>query len=273
MSVRVLGRRTFAAVVSYLAFSTVLDCPLRAASIEKFSIIQNATTVGTIVATTDGDSINVEYAVNDNGRGPKHHETIRIGPNSIPVEWTVSGTSLMGGPVSEKYSWHSGKATWTCQADHGEVAKEMPLLYVVNDDSPWALFIYARALLEAPDHVLDLLPSGAMRLARVQDVTVGAGAEAVPVTIYRIDGAKLDSGYVMLDQSQRLFAVFGDGGLTVRAGFEKDADFIDKTSRDLGFDRAHEEQRKLRHHFDAPLRIRNVRIFDPREKSSGLNFP
>ena len=238
-----------------------------AGSQENFSIVQGATTVGTISAITDsvateGALINVDYAVSENGRGPKHHETVRLGPNFIPVEWTVLGTSLMGGPVSEKYSWQSGRATWTSQADHGDVPAAKAPLYVVNDDSPWALFVYARALLEASDHTLDVMPSGTLRLTHVRDLTVGA--DAVPVSIYRIDGAKLEPNYVMLDRSQRLFASFGEGAVVVRQGHEKDADFISKISRDLGFDLAREEQRKLRHQFDAPVRIRNVRIFDPR---------
>ncbi len=150
-----------------------------AASVENFSMVQGATTVGTISVTTDsiateGSLINVDYAVNENGRGPKHHETIRLGPNFIPVEWTVIGTSLMGGPVSEKYSWQSGHATWTSQADHGDVPAAKPPLYVVNDDSPWALFVYARALLETSSHTLDVLPSGTLRLSEVRDLTVGA---------------------------------------------------------------------------------------------------
>jgi len=242
-----------------------------ATSIEKLSIVQGDTTVGTISAKTDGPVVSVDYAVSENGRGPKHHETIRLGSNFIPVEWTVSGTSLMGGPVSEKYSWQSGRATWTSQADHGDVAAANPPLYVVNDDSPWALFVYARALLKTSGHELDVLPSGTMRLAEVRALTVGTGKDAVPVTIYRIDGTKLESDYVMLDRSQRLFASFGGGALTVRQGREKDAAFISKISHDLGFELAREEQRKLRHQFDAPVRIRNVRIFDP--KTGQLSGP
>jgi imidazolonepropionase-like amidohydrolase len=235
-----------------------------AASLEKLSIIQGATTVGTISAAIVGTVTNVDYAVTENGRGPKHHETIRVGPNLIPDEWTVSGTSLMGGPVSEKYSWQSGRATWTSQADHGDVPAAKPPLYVVNDDSPWALFVYARALLKTSNHTLDVVPGGTMRLTQVRRLIVGTGKNAVPVAIYRIDGAKLGSDYVMLDRSQRLFASFGEGALTVRQGHEKDADLISTISHDLGFELAREEQRKLRHQFDAPVRIRNVRIFDPR---------
>ncbi len=234
-----------------------------ATSVEKLSIIQGETTVGTISATTEGAVINVDYAVSENGRGPKHHETIHLGPNFIPIEWTVAGTSLMGGPVSERYSWQSGKATWISQADHGDAAVPKPPLYVVNDDSPWALFVYARALLKTSSHALDVLPSGTMKLAEVRALTVGTGKNAVSVTIYRIDGAKLESDYVMLDRSGRLFASFGGGALTLRQGHEDDADLISRISHDLGFELARDEQRKLGHQFDAPVRIRDVRIFDP----------
>jgi hypothetical protein len=253
--------RAFALLLfSLIAFAT----PAIAAAVEKFSMIQGATTVGTISAATEGAVVNVDYAVNENGRGPKHHETIHLGANSIPVEWTVTGTSLMGGPVAEKYSWQSGRATWTSQADHGDVAAAEPALYIVNDDSPWAIFVYATALLKMPKHTLDVLPSGSLSLTEVRELTVGAAKDAITVTIYRIVGAKLEPTYVMLDRSGRLFAAFGEGAVTVREGRESDADAISKISHDLGFDLARDEQRKLRHQFDAPVRIRNVRIFDPR---------
>ncbi len=264
MSFRTLGHSAIRAVALTSCFVIALAARGIAASLDNLSIIQGATIVGSISASTEGDLINVDYVVNENGRGPKHHETIRLGPDFMPVQWTVSGTSLMGGPVSEKYSWQSGKAVWTSQADHGDVPAAKPSLYVVDDDSPWALFVYARALLSAPGHALDVLPSGTMRLTQVRELKIGTGNDAVPVTIDRIDGAKLEPEYVMLDRSQRLFAAFGEGALIVRQGYEKDSDLINSISRDLGFDLAREEQRKLKHQFNAPLRIRDVRIFDPR---------
>jgi hypothetical protein len=267
------GFQTVAYFATAVSLSCVLICPPpgRASSVEKFSIVQDKVTVGAITATTDGDQMIVDYAVNENGRGPKHREVIRLGSAFIPNEWTISGTSLMGGPVSEKYSWQSGKAIWTSQADHGEIAAAEPKLYVVNDDSPWALFIYARALLEAPNHTLEVLPSGLMRLSQVRELMLGKEADAIQVTVYRLDGVKLDPQYVMLDHSKRLVAVFGDGALTVREGYEDEAGFINNVSRDLGFEWARAEQLKLQHQFDVPVRIRNVRIFDPR--SGQLSTP
>jgi imidazolonepropionase-like amidohydrolase len=252
-------------------FAIVLAGRCGAVSTERFSIVQNGATVGRLSATTEGDTVNVDYAVDENGRGPKHHETIRLNSDFIPVEWSVSGTSLMGGPVSERYVWKSGKATWKSQADSGEISEATPPLYIVDDDSPWALEVYARALLKAPSHTLRVLPSGAIRLTPVRDANVGQGDNAVPVTIYRIDGVKLDPDYVMLDHSLNLFSTLGVGSLTVRQGYEKDASAISEIARQLGFDLARDRQRRLTHHFDAPMRIRNVRIFDPR--SGALSSP
>jgi hypothetical protein len=242
-----------------------------ATTTEKLSVVQGSTTVGSLSVITEGAAVNVEYAVSENGRGPRHHETIRIGPNFIPIEWTVSGTSLMGGLVSERYSWQSGEAAWTSQADSGKVPAAKPLLYVVNDDSPWALVVYARALLKAPGHTLEVLPSGTMKLTQLRDTSVGEGKDAVPVTIYRIDGVRLEPNYIMLDRSRRLFSSVGGGSLTVRQGREKDAAAISKIADALGSQLAHDQQHRLAHHFDAPLRIRNVRIFDP--TSGELSVP
>jgi Amidohydrolase family len=252
-------------------FAVILAGRSEALSTEKFSIVQNGATVGALSATTEGDTVNVDYAVNENGRGPKHHETIRLNSDSIPVEWSVSGTSLMGGPVAERYVWKAGKATWTSQADSGEISAATAPLYVVDDDSPWALEVYARALLKAPSHTLGVLPSGTIKLRPVRDTSVGQGDSALPVTIYRMDGVKLDPDYVMLDRSGNLFSTLGVGSLTVRQGYENEAAAIAEIARHLGFDLARDRQRRLAHYFDAPLRIRNVRIFDPR--SGALSSP
>lgn len=252
-------------------FAIVLAGHSEAVSTEQFSIVQNGATVGTLSATTNGDTVSVEYAVNENGRGPKHHETIRLNPDFIPVAWSVTGTSLMGGAVAERYVWKSGKATWTSQADSGEISAATPPLYVVDDDSPWAVGVYARALLNAPSRTLGMLPSGTIRITPLRNTTVGQGDRAVPVTIYRIDGVKLDPDYLMLDRSGNLFSTLGVGSLMIRQGYEKEAATLSEIARQLGFDLARDRQRRLAHRFDAPLRIRNIRIFDPR--SGALSPP
>lgn len=240
-----------------------------AATVEKLSIVTNGEKIGSIVATTDGDHVAVDYAVDDNGRGPKHHEDIMLGPKAVPIGWTIAGTSLMGGAVSEHYAWGNGKASWTSQADKGATAAAPPPLYLVNDDSPWDEGVYARAALAAPGHSLAVLPGGRLGIVRVQDATVGTGAAAVPVTVYRIEGVQLAPTYVMLDRDNRLFATFDAISVTVRAGYEAQADTLLALGSRLETDRICAISARVAHRGDAPVRIRNVHIFDPRTGTTG----
>jgi imidazolonepropionase-like amidohydrolase len=174
----------------------------------------------------------------------------------------------MGGPVDEQYLWSNGTARWKSQADSGEAKTPTPRLYIVNDDSPWAEGVYARAALAAGNN-LDVLPAGKLTLTKVRDLTIGSGADAVPVTAYRLSGVQLAPSYLMLDRDRRLFATFGGHGLTIRKGYEKEAPGILELGADLEVERMRDLQQRLAHRFDSPIRIRNVHIFDPRSGTRG----
>ncbi|MDE1150656.1 MAG: amidohydrolase family protein [Azospirillaceae bacterium] len=242
---------------------------LAAGTTDKLSIIQNGESIGTVTGVTDGKTVNVDYYVDDNGRGPKHHETLTIGAGDIPVSWTVAGTSLMGASISENFKWDGGQATWSSQADKGAVPAAKAPLYVVNDDSPWAVGVYARALLKAPGNTMALLPGGAMKLVKVSTTTLGQGSAAVPLTLYRIEGVNLEPDYALLDKSNRLFATFGHHALTVRQGYEKDVPAIQALGAEAARKLARERQAALAHRYDQPVRIRNVHVFDPRTGTLG----
>ena len=244
--------------------------PAGAAATDDLVIVSNGEVVGHVKAEQEGDRVSVDYLVDNNGRGPRHREQIVIGPDGVPLSYTVEGRSLMGGPVSETFSWSNGRASWRSQADSGEVAAADPPLYVVNDGSPYTLGVYARALLADADHVMEVLPGGQLRLERVRDLVLGQGDAAVPVTIYRIDGIDLAPDYVMLDSAQRMVGTVG-GSIAIRRGLEGEADRIEDIAEELGSERAQRLQQQLAHRYDGPVRIRNVRIFEPR--SGTLSVP
>ncbi len=242
--------------------------PAVTAPAEKLSIVANGEIVGSVVAVTDGDRISVDYAVSDNGRGPKHHEDIVLGANAIPVSWTVNGTSMMGGAVKERFGFAQGQAEWSSQADSGSLRTERVPLYILNDDSPWATGIYVRAALAAPGHTLDLLPGGRLTISKVRDMTIGSGATAQAITIYRLDGIELEPNYVALDDNGKLFATLG-GNDAIRAGFEKDIPSLRATTRELEFARIRALSSRLAHRYEVPVRIRNVHVFDPARGTLG----
>jgi imidazolonepropionase-like amidohydrolase len=254
-----------------LSLSAALAVTLLAAQAEaetqRYVVMANGEKVGHLVADVQPRLVKVDYAVSNNGRGPTSKEEIVLNSAGIPVKWTINATSLFGSPVQEQYAWTAGKAEWSSQADKGEIAAPAPLLYVGNDASPWITNVYVKALLKAPKNTLPLAPAGSMRLTEVRKVTIGKGKEAIPLTIYELAGIDLSPSYVLVDRKGDFFGSLG-GGL-IREGAEALIPDLEPIAQDIAMQRAREAQAKLAHRFDGPVRIRNVRIFDPHTMTVG----
>ncbi|TNE66607.1 MAG: amidohydrolase [Alphaproteobacteria bacterium] len=234
----------------------------------KFTLLQSNENVGHLTGEIDGNTVKVDYFVDQNGRGPKHAETLRLNKDGIPLFWSVDGTSLMGGPVAEQYEWKNGTATWHSQADDGAVKAAAPGIYIVNDGSPWSLDVYARALLSDADRSIDVLPAGRIRLEELQKLKIKGQADG---TVYRLSGINMAPDYIALAADGHLFAKFSGTSVVVREGFEGMEAELLKLGAKLESERAEALQTRLAHRFDGPVRIRNVRVFDP--KSGELGVP
>jgi hypothetical protein len=238
-------------------------------SSERFSVVANGETVGHVIAVRSGNKIDVDYAVLENGRGPKHTEHLVLGAAGIPISWTIEGTSLMGGPVHEEMSFKDGMQSWISQAEKGEVQTATPKLYLVNDGSPWTLGLYASLLKKAPGGALDVLPSGRLKAQKVRHI--GAGPEAFPIALdaYELSGVGLTPQLLLLDAQGRLFATMSEGSAVVREGFEKDFHALQKLDESLAVEVLAALQNKVAHVYEAPIRIRNVHLYDPQTRTTG----
>lgn len=237
------------------------------AEVQRFVVMANGEKVGHLTADVQGRTASVDYAVSNNGRGPKAKEQIQFDAAGVPVNWSIDGSSLFGSPVQERFTWTAGKAEWTSQADKGQIAAAKPILYAANDGSPWMLGTYVKALLKAPNHTLPLAPAGEMRLKEVRKLTLGEGKAATPVTVYELTGIDLDPSYVLVDKRGELFGTLS-GGL-IREGAEGFLPTLQKVSREIELQEAQEAQTKLAHRFETPVRITNVRVFDPKSMTLG----
>jgi len=231
------------------------------AEAQRYAVISSGEKVGHLVVDQTGTTVDIEYYVDNNGRGPKHKEHVELGPDGLPRLWTIEGVSLFGARVDERFEQTDGVARWRSQADGGDRAVPAPTLYIGNDDSPWSLALYANVLKAAPDHSLDVTPGGRLTLTEVRRQTLGPAS--LPVTVYRLTGLQLQPGYVMLDDQGGLVAEFSGGQVTVLEGLEATAPELMRLTAALEGERIHALQTRLAHTFDAPVRIRNVRIFQP----------
>jgi hypothetical protein len=238
------------------------------AGTERFVILSNGETVGHLVATRDAHSVDIDYFVDNNGRGPKHKEHVVLGPSGVPIDWLIKGTSLMGGAVDERLTWKDGVEQWTSQADAGEVRAAAPQLYVGNDASPWALGLYVQLLSKTANHSLDVLPRGTMQLEKLRSVSVGPGAMGKNLNAYLLSGIDLTPEILLMDQQGQLFAQLS-GEIVVRQGFETQYEVLKNLGEALTLERLQAIQKRTAHVYEAPIRIQNVRLFDPHSLTVG----
>ena len=234
---------------------------------ERYSVMANAERVGHIVAERKGQSVSIDYAVSDNGRGPKHRESLTLTASGIPREWSIQGNSLMGGVVDEHMAHQDGVQRWKSQADEGEAKTDSAKLYIANDASPWALGLYARLAAKAGGS-LAVLPSGTLKVKEIRALKSDELPGGLALRAFMVSGVQLTPQFLLLDSHQVLFAVLSDS-IVVREGFEKNYQALKDLEESLTFEVLREMQTKVAHQYSSPIRIRNVHLFDPDSMTTG----
>ncbi len=233
------------------------------AATEKFVVITGGKTVGRVNAETTGDKTTIDFDIKNNGRGPSSAETITVDANGLPIAWAIAGATTFGSKVAETFARKGNNASWVDATGPGKASIKGPSLYIGQSVSPWALGLYARAMLKQPKPEITALPGGTLRLVKGETLTVGSGTTAMPVTRYSIMGIDTGPSTILLAADNSLFANVSPSAIVIRAGYEAE----EKRLRDLAATWETERfvaiEKRVAHRYNAPIRIKNVRIFDP----------
>jgi imidazolonepropionase-like amidohydrolase len=242
--------------------------PLRAtAQSEGFAVIYGGRTIGHLNATTEGGSTTIDYDYKDNGRGPTLKESIAVDAAGVPTVWSITGSTAFGNKVDEQFTRVGDRAEWSDASGPGGGTFRSPVLYVPQVASPWSLGLIARALLKAPAGSMAALPAGTVRLETRDTIAVEGGGGGVRATTYGIAGIGLNPDYVLLDDAGALFAYITPSFVVVRRGYEKEEAALRALADRLEANRYVEIEQQVAHRHASPVRIRNVRVFDPRRRS------
>ena len=244
---------------TFLATLLAGAAPVAAQTAERLSVIANGEKVGSVAATRTDDHVAIHYDVKNNGRGPTMDEAIDLGPDGLPRRWTLDGKATFGGDVHERFARDGATARWSDAMGAREASVSGTALYIGQSASPWALGLYARALLKAPGGTLPALPGGQLHIDPLGPATIGGARYQA----YAISGIDLSPEMILLDAAGALFAVLDTGGATVREGHEGDVPALAALATRLTAERYAALQQRFAHRIDAPVRIRNVRVFDP----------
>jgi hypothetical protein len=249
--------------IAALVLALAITSTAAAAAREEYTVVIGGNPVGHVKVDVDANRVAIDFDIKNNGRGPTIAETLVLGDDGLPVDWTITGATTFGSKVDETFERRGDRARWKDSAGEGEATVQGPHVYVGQSASPWALGLYARALRADDDRKLPALPGGELMLAEGEALEVGADAARITVRVNVLSGLSFDPSYLLLDESGALFAVLSPRSTVVRAGYEAEDDRLSELAARLGRERHEELQRKTARRWDAPVRVRNVRVFDP----------
>jgi hypothetical protein len=233
----------------------------------RFTVITGGKQVGHLTAEPHGDETRIVFDVKNNGRGPTMSETVRLDQDGLPTAWTISGTTTFGSHVAERFALKGTRAEWLDSTGKGHATIAAPSLYVAQSGSPWSEGIYARALLKTAEHRLAALPAGELTLTAGESLQVAGAGGPLEVTRYDLSGINLTPDMILLDARGELFAVVNPSVVIVRAGYEGEEQRLRGLAARWTTERYVAMQNAGAHHYGAPVRIRNVHLFDPRTAS------
>ncbi|MEE4217634.1 MAG: amidohydrolase family protein [Xanthomonadales bacterium] len=234
---------------------------------ESFTVLVGGTDIGQLEVLHSPDSARIEYEYSNNGRGPSIRESVTFGESGFPREWSIEGNTTFGNAVDERFTLEKGEANWKDATGTGTASPVGSSLYVAQDASPYALWIYARALLADEDHEMPVLPGGTLRLERIEDLPVQGPDGDLQLTSYALSGIDLNPTYFLLDQNERFFAVVSPRFAVVREGFEAEDERIRALAEEYAAKRFETIQAKVARRFETPVRVSNVYVFDPESQS------
>ena len=247
-------------LLAAVALATLATATPAPAEVERYSIVFGGRTVGHLNADVQGLTVAIDYDYKDNGRGPTMKEALRLDEAGRPVAWDITGTTTFGSKVEEHFAASGGAATWTDATGRG--TGRAGGLYVAQQGSPWASGLYARALIRSGGRTA-ALPGGTLTVTKGETLGVAGAGGPLQVTRYDLAGIDTDPTTILLDPQNRLFASIETRGGVIRAGYEGEVERLKTLAAQWTTDRFVAIQKKVAHRYGAPLRVRNVRLFDP----------
>ena len=226
---------------------------------ERYAVMSSGQRVGELQVSRNGTRVETEFRVDDNGRGPKIRERWQLGPDGLPRELTLSGTTTYGSPAKESFRLRSGRAEWRTLNDKGTAAAGGTAAYVPIEGSPYYAALYLPALLASPDRTLPTWPVGSVRAERVRDIPVGGRSR----TVWAIWGLDLSPAFVLADSAGRWTGAISSGYVVVPEEQAGEAEALGRLAADLESDLLADLTKRLAHRWNQPVQLRNVRVLDP----------
>lgn len=229
-----------------------------------YRVLMAGEDIGHLEIEQNGERLNIDFDYKQNGRGPTIKEALTLDDRGYPVDWSITGQTTFGSGIDEYFRADDGVARWRDATGPGSASfTDQGAFYIVQNGSSYANALLAQALLATPEKRLAVYPGGEASIIPRMRRTLAADGVEIGVTAYQILGLDTAPRLIFLDDEGEYFGTASPRFALVRAGFEAIEKQLRALSEELSTDRFVSIQAEVAHKYTDPIRIKNVRVFDP----------
>ncbi len=208
--------------------------------------------------TSDGTHWS-RFSLNLRGFVSEVDEQNRFAPDGSLQAMVIRG-HVPEGDAAETYETKDGTYNWTSPVDRGSGKARAGLDYVAFGGTFDSFAFILNNMLKAPDHAVDLLPSGKGRIEPLTTLEVSNGKEKKTLTAYAITGFGLSPFPIWMD-GDKLFGIASVLSF-LPEGWEKAGPEMSKAQDAALAKRAPELVAKIAKTPIGPVAFRNVKLYD-----------
>jgi Amidohydrolase family len=199
------------------------------------------------------------FSMNLRGFISEVDEQNRFAPDGSLTSMIVRG-KVPEGDAAESYEVKDGTYTFKSPVDHGTGKARAGLEYVAFGGTLDSFPFIVDHLMKAPDHEVDLLPSGRAKLEPLTTVEVSNGSQKKTLTAYGVTGFGLSPQPVWMDGTK----FFGFAGVLnfLPEGWEKVGAELSKAQDEALAKRSPELTAAIARPVSGGLAFKNVRLYD-----------
>jgi len=234
-----------------------------AADTTRYEVLTSGKVSGKMMRwSSEAGHVAYHYEYNDRGRGPRIVVNFKTNEDGLVIERIAKGYDYYKGPVEESYTYSDGVARWKNNIENDKKQSHANLLYSPLHGVPAEIELSLQALLKAPNHQLEMVPSGRLKATPVKSRSVKPEGIAIELELYSFSGLGGPPEYVWFDSRHEFFARISGWSSTILEGHKELVPELTQAQEEIENEYFLQQAKKLTEVPTEPVAIKNVNVLD-----------
>lgn len=229
----------------------------------RYDVISSGKITGKHVRWSDRHGhFGYHYDFNDRGRGPSIDVNLTTDNDGLVLERTAKGHDYFKAPVEELYTYSNGTAQWKNHIENDKKQVDGKLLYSPLNGVPAEIEIALKALIKAPSHQLDVVPSGKLKATHIKNHSTKLDGLIIELELYSFSGSGGPPQYLWFTPKKEFFATISGWSSTILAGHADLIPELKELQDELEEEYFYQQAKKLTEIPTEAVAIKNVNVLD-----------